>query len=62
MTASQRSIPESALPGEGAFPGVDRDWRDGGNVIDIVAVERCVFVCDVKTHSRTRYGPLLEAI
>jgi hypothetical protein len=45
------------------FRVLDRDWRDGEDVIDIVAVERCVFVVwDVKIHSGICYGAPLEAI
>jgi putative endonuclease len=45
------------------FRILDRNWRCVDGEIDIVAVDRQVFVvCEVKTRSGTRYGTPLEAI
>jgi putative endonuclease len=45
------------------FRILDRNWRCTNGEIDIVAVDRHVFVvCEVKTRSGTRYGTPLEAI
>jgi len=45
------------------FRILDRNWRCADGEIDIVAVDRHVFVvCEVKTRSGTRYGTPLEAI
>jgi putative endonuclease len=42
---------------------LDRNWRCAGGELDIVAVERHVFVvCEVKTRSGTGYGTPLEAV
>jgi putative endonuclease len=42
---------------------LDRNWRCADGEIDIVAVDRQVFVvCEVKTRSGTRYGSPLEAV
>src|SRR5487761_343592 len=42
---------------------LDRNWRCADGEIDIVAVERQVFVvCEVKTRSGDRYGPPLESV
>jgi putative endonuclease len=42
---------------------LDRNWRCASGEIDIVAVDRHVFVvCEVKTRSGTRYGTPLEAV
>jgi putative endonuclease len=45
------------------FRVLDRDWHDREGVIDIVAVERHVFVvCEVRTRSGSRHGPPLETV
>ena len=45
------------------FRILDRNWRCAAGELDIVAVERHVFVvCEVKTRSGTRYGTPLEAV
>jgi putative endonuclease len=45
------------------FRILDRNWRCATGEIDIVAVDRHVFVvCEVKTRSGTRYGTPLEAV
>jgi putative endonuclease len=45
------------------FRILDRNWRCAGGELDIVAVERHVFVvCEVKTRSGTGYGTPLEAV
>jgi putative endonuclease len=45
------------------FRVLDRNWRCAQGELDIVAVERHVFVaCEVKTRSGTRYGTPLEAV
>ena len=42
---------------------LDRNWRCKEGEIDIVAVDRQVFViCEVKTRSSARYGTPLEAV
>jgi len=42
---------------------LDRNWRCDLGEIDIVAVDRHVFVvCEVKTRSGVRYGTPLEAV
>ena len=42
---------------------LDRNWRSADGEIDIVAVERQVFVvCEVKSRTSTRYGTPLEAV
>jgi putative endonuclease len=42
---------------------LDRNWRCADGEIDIVAVERQVFVvCEVKTWSGDRYGTPLESV
>ena len=42
---------------------LDRNWRCATGEIDIVAVDRQVFVvCEVKTRSGTRFGTPLEAV
>jgi putative endonuclease len=45
------------------FRILDRNWRCAGGELDIVAVERHVFVvCEVKTRSGAGYGTPLEAV
>jgi len=45
------------------FRILDRNWRCAAGELDIVAVERHVFVvCEVKTRSGTGYGSPLEAV
>jgi putative endonuclease len=45
------------------FRILDRNWRCASGELDIVAVERHVFVvCEVKTRSGTGYGTPLEAV
>ena len=45
------------------FRILDRNWRCAEGEIDIVAVDRHVFVaCEVKTRSGTRFGTPLEAV
>lgn len=45
------------------FRILDRNWRCADGEIDIVAVERQVFVvCEVKTRSGDRYGTPLESV
>jgi putative endonuclease len=45
------------------FRILDRNWRSATGEIDIVAVERQVFVvCEVKTRSGTGFGTPLEAV
>jgi putative endonuclease len=45
------------------FRVLDRNWRCASGELDIVAVERQVFVvCEVKTRSGTGYGTPLEAV
>ena len=45
------------------FRVLDRNWRSADGEIDIVAVERQVFVvCEVKSRTSTRYGTPLEAV
>jgi putative endonuclease len=45
------------------FRILDRNWRCAVGELDIVAVERHVFVvCEVKTRSGTGYGTPLEAV
>jgi putative endonuclease len=45
------------------FRILDRNWRCASGEIDIVAVDRQVFVvCEVKTRSGTRCGTPLEAV
>lgn len=45
------------------FRILDRNWRCAAGEIDIVAVDRQVFVvCEVKTRSGTRFGTPLEAV
>ncbi|HEX4831299.1 MAG TPA: YraN family protein [Trebonia sp.] len=45
------------------FRVLDRNWRCAGGELDIVAVERHVFVvCEVKTRSGTGFGTPLEAV
>jgi putative endonuclease len=45
------------------FRILDRNWRCAEGEIDIVAVDRHVFVvCEVKTRRGTRYGTPLEAV
>jgi putative endonuclease len=42
---------------------LDRNWRCQDGEIDIVAVDRHVFViCEVKTRSSARYGTPVEAV
>jgi putative endonuclease len=42
---------------------LDRNWRCAAGELDIVAVERHVFVvCEVKTRSGAGYGTPLEAV
>jgi putative endonuclease len=42
---------------------LDRNWRCQDGEIDIVAVDRHVFViCEVKTRSSIRYGTPVEAV
>jgi putative endonuclease len=48
---------------EHGFRILDRNWRCASGELDIVAVERHVFVvCEVKTRSGTGYGTPLEAV
>src|SRR5258708_33602520 len=50
------------LTGRG-FRILDRNWRCAAGELDIVAIERHVFVvCEVKTRSGTGYGTPLEAV
>jgi putative endonuclease len=50
------------LKGQG-FRILDRNWRCSAGELDIVAVDRHVFVvCEVKTRSGTGYGTPLEAV
>ena len=45
------------------FRILDRNWRCADGEIDIVAVERQVFVvCEVKTRAGDRYGTPLESV
>ena len=45
------------------FRILDRNWRCAIGELDIVAVDRQVFVvCEVKTRSGTRYGTPLESV
>jgi putative endonuclease len=45
------------------FRILDRNWRCAEGEIDIVAVERQVFVvCEVKTRTGDRYGTPLESV
>lgn len=45
------------------FRILDRNWRCAAGELDIVAVERHVFVvCEVKTRSGPGYGTPLEAV
>jgi putative endonuclease len=45
------------------FRILDRNWRCADGEIDIVAVERQVFVvCEVKTRTGDRYGTPLESV
>jgi putative endonuclease len=45
------------------FRILDRNWRCASGELDIVAVDRHVFVvCEVKTRSGTGYGTPLEAV
>jgi putative endonuclease len=48
---------------ERGFRILDRNWRCAAGELDIVAVERHVFVvCEVKTRSGVGYGTPLEAV
>jgi putative endonuclease len=45
------------------FRILDRNWRCAAGELDIVAIERHVFVvCEVKTRSGAGYGTPLEAV
>ena|SRR5258708_743591 len=49
--------------GSAGFRILDRNWRCAEGEIDIVAVERQVFVvCEVKTRTGDRYGTPLESV